>query len=323
MSNKEYDILVIGELNVDIILNDIASFPEMGKEKIAKDMSVVLGSSSAILASNLSSLGAKVGFVGTIGNDSFGDLTLKTLKGKGVDTSLIIRKDDMATGATVVMSFQNDRANVTYPGAMEALTIDDISDEVLLKARHLHFSSVFLQPGISKNLTQLFIRAKALGLTTSLDPQWDPAEEWGMDIKNLLPQVDFFLPNIQELEAISQKDNVAAAIESINSPNTVIVKMGTKGACLYTPDKEQVYPAFLNEDVVDTVGAGDSFNSGFLFKFLQGSSIDDCMEFGSLTGAVNTTATGGTGAFKSYDHVIAIMKNKFGYREEKSHEITR
>lgn len=323
MSDKKYDILVIGELNVDIILNEIASFPEMGKEKIAKDMSVVLGSSSAILASNLSSLGAKVGFLGTIGNDSFGELTLNTLKEKGVDTSLIIRKNEMSTGATVVMSFQNDRANVTYPGAMEALTIDDVSDEILTSARHLHFSSVFLQPGIAKDITKLFGRAKDLGLTTSLDPQWDPAELWEMDIKNLLPNVDFFLPNIQELEAISGQKSVEVAIESINSPRAVIVKKGTKGSTLYTPEGSQEFPAFLNEEVVDTVGAGDSFNSGFLFKFLQGATIDECMEFGSLTGAVNTTATGGTGAFKNYDQVIEVMKNKFGYTEKQSHEITR
>lgn len=323
MDDKKYDILVVGELNVDLILNKIQSFPEMGKEKIAGDMSLVLGSSSAILASNLSSLGAKVGFVGVLGKDSFGDLALKTLHDKGVDTSLIIKSEEYATGLTVVMSFDNDRANVTYAGAMEALTIDDVTDDIMSQARHLHFSSVFLQTGIMNDLVLLFERAKALGLTTSLDPQWDPEENWNLDLNGLLPHVDFFMPNVQELTAITGEEDVELAVSSVNSPNAIIVKMGTKGACVYHSEGSNTCPAFLNKNVVDTVGAGDSFNAGFLFRFLQGAPVSECMVFGAFAGAVNTTEAGGTGAFESYSGVIEIMKNKFGYTEDKSYEITR
>ncbi len=320
-THKKYDCIVVGELNVDLILNQIDSFPEMGKEKIAEGMSLVLGSSSAILASNLSALGAKVGFVGKVGKDGFGKLIIDSLEQKGVITDNIIQAEGLKTGITVVMSFENDRANVTYPGAMNALTIDDISDDVLSQARHMHFSSVFLQPGIKKDLIPLFKKAKALGLTTSLDPQWDPQEKWDIDLNKLLQYVDFFFPNISELASITNKDTLESMLPSLSNEHHTIVKMGVEGAGHYTNGKLKKVPAFLNNEVVDTVGAGDSFNAGFLYQYLQGAPIDDCLEFASLTGAVSTTASGGTGAFNSYEQLVEVMKDKFNY--QKSHEVTR
>ncbi len=321
MADKKYDVIVIGELNVDLILNKIESFPVVGKEKIARDMSLVLGSSSAILASNLSSLGTKVGFIGKVGNDIFGELILNSLKDKKVDTSLIIKSDQYRSGATIVMSFGNDRANITYPGAMEELTVADVSDEVLSQARHLHFSSYFLQPGMQKGFKELMQRAKRLGLTTSVDPQWDPSEKWDIDLYSLLPSIDFFMPNVSEITAMTRTKDMDAALKKIDTKNTLIVKMGTEGSCLYKDGIKVIFPAFLNESVVDTIGAGDSFNAGFLHKYLKGGSIEDSLVFASLTGAVSTTASGGTGAFTSYENVMEIIKNKFSYTID--HETAR
>jgi sugar/nucleoside kinase (ribokinase family) len=309
-TSKLYDVIVVGELNVDIILNKLSSLPEVGKEKIAEEMSVVLGSSSAILASNLSTLGTKVGFIGKVGNDSFGELVINALKSKGVDTSLISVSQNSNTGATVVMSFDNDRANVTYPGAMVELTLDDIEDEVLLKARHLHFSSCFLQPGIKKDLVKLFKKAKALGLTTSLDPQWDPAENWSLD-PAIYQFIDFFLPNTSELIAITKKETLTEALQAVRTDNVVIAKMGTKGACLYKNGIQEIFPAFLNKQVVDTVGAGDSFNAGLLSKYLEGGSIAESITFASQVAAISTTGAGGTGAFTDYFSVMELINNKF------------
>ena len=142
---KQFDVIVVGELNVDLILNDIESFPEMGKEKIAGRMNLTLGSSSAIFASNLSSLGAKVAFLGKIGKDSFADLVLSSLEQKRVDTSMIIQDPDLATGATIVLNYGEVRAMVTHPGAMDFLGLDDITDELLERGAHLHFSSCFFR----------------------------------------------------------------------------------------------------------------------------------------------------------------------------------
>lgn len=181
--NKKFDVVVVGELNVDLIMNQLQSFPETGKEKLAEKMSLTLGSSSAIFASNLAALGMKVSFVGKIGNDIFGNFCKNQLSEKGVDTSMLIQSDSLQTGATVILNFGEDRAMITHQGAMKNLGIADVTNKMLSTAKHLHFSSYFLQPGFKYSLHSLFKMAKDAGLTTSLDVQWDPVEEWDFDYK--------------------------------------------------------------------------------------------------------------------------------------------
>ena len=316
MDPKKFDVIVVGELNVDLILNNIDSFPEMGKEKIAKNMTLTLGSSSAIFASNLSSLGANVAFLGKIGNDSFGDLVIESLRSKNVNVDLIIRDKNSNTGATVVLNYNEDRAMVTYQGAMNELTIDDISKETLSLAKHLHFSSYYLQPGIKKDIGRLLKMAKDSGLSTSFDMQWDPDEKWDLNYEETLPLVDVFLPNEQELKYLTKKENIDEALDVLSQfSNAVIVKMGNKGSLLFNNEKKNLKNAFINNEVVDAIGAGDSFNAGFIFKYINGESLEKCQEFGNLMGAVNTTAAGGTTAFSSYKNVIGTAKEKFNYTE--------
>lgn len=313
MKNKQIDVLAIGELNVDLILNNINGFPVVGREILAGSMVLTLGSSTAIFAANLSSLGLKVGFLGKIGIDPFGDMVKRSLIEKGIDTSLIIPEKNISTGATIVLNYDEDRAMVTFPGAMDYLTIDDISDESLLKARHIHFSSLFYQSGIKNNIQILFKRAKDIGLTTSLDTQWDPSEKWNFDYKNILPFVDIFLPNEAELLYIAKMGNLKDAVKKLAPySKNIVIKRGSKGSVLYSSTGEMIErPAYLNTDVVDAIGAGDSFNAGFIFKFVKGKSLQDCLDFGNLTGALNTTAAGGTGAFISKEHILNMIKTKF------------
>ena len=299
---KKFDVIVVGELNVDIILNRIDRFPEMGKEILAGSLDMTLGSSSAIFASNLSSLGSKVSFLGKIGKDGFASTVLSSLQSKGVDTSNIIQSETLNTGATVVLNFDQDRAMVTYPGAMEDLKLEDINFEYIATARHLHFSSVFLQPGIRYDLHRLFKEAKSFGLTTSLDPQWDPAEKWEINLPELLPQLDVFMPNMAEFQLLTSTNSLADGIAIIKqfAPNlTVVVKDGSNGAFGWNGVEWIHQPALLNEYPVDCIGAGDSFNAGFIYKFTHGSSIKQCLEYGALTGALSTTMAGGTGAFSN------------------------
>ena len=313
---KTVDVLVVGELNTDIILNQIDSFPVIGKEIIANQMSVTLGSSSAIFASNLSSLGAKVSFIGKIGKDQFGDFVIDSLRAKGVDTSFIFQSNELRTGSTVVLNYKEDRAMITYPGAMEDLKLEDISVHDLQSAKHLHFSSYFLQSGIKRNVGKLFRLAKESGLTTSFDPQWDPAENWDMNMEEILPYVDVFLPNEKELLNLTSTDTIEAAIDSIKHlANILVVKMGNEGSLSWHQGKLLHKPPFLNKVVVDAIGAGDSFNAGFIFKFIQHAPLETCQEFGNLTGAISTTEQGGTNAFTDQKKVMKVAKERFGYAE--------
>lgn len=311
---KQFDVITVGELNVDLILNKIQGFPEVGKEILAKNMTLTLGSSSAIFASNLSSLGTKVSFIGKVGDDMFGEVVTTELSAKGVDSSLLLTDTELNTGVTVVLNYQEDRANVTYPGAMESLTLDDITEDKLKLGRHMHFASLFLQDGISPDVIGLFKRAKEAGLTTSLDTQWDPSEQWSFDYENLLPYVDVFMPNKVEFLRLTKSDNFNQAVEKIKGfANSTIVKNGSKGSILIKKNGEvSELPSYLNTQVVDAIGAGDSFNAGFISQFIKGCSLEECQDFGNLTGAINTTEAGGTTAFSSKSEIVRKAKEVFG-----------
>ncbi|MBV9963712.1 MAG: carbohydrate kinase family protein [Parafilimonas sp.] len=314
MQQKKFDVLVAGELNIDLILDRLDQFPVIGKEIMAGEMIYTLGSSSAIFASNLSTLGGSVNYCGCIGNDNFGDKILNDLAVKNVNTSNIIRSKTSGTGITVAFNFEQDRAMVTYPGAMNELEQNHITDDMLKQAQHLHVSSIFLQHGLKPGLIDLFKRGKQFGLTTSLDPQWDPAEKWDCDWKNLLPYVDVFLPNIEELKNIAQKTNFADAVNALrNSANLIVAKNSTEGATAYYKNEIVEQAAFINHDFVDAIGAGDSFNAGFISRFIQKKSLKECAELGAVCGAINTTQKGGTTAFTDLNTVRKIAKEKFNY----------
>ena len=311
---KEFDVLVAGELNVDIILNNIQAFPEIGKEILANDMSVVLGSSSAILASNLSSLRTRVAFTGKTGKDVFSEIVFGSLNRRGVDCSRIIRDERYPTGATIVLNYGQDRANITFPGAMNHFGINDIDFEFLSRAKHLHFSSCFIQPEMKKSLPELFRMAKKAGLTTSMDPQWDPEEKWELPLEELMPYVDVFMPNIMELKYITGEKTLEDAVRKLSKlANILVVKNGEEGAWLWDGKSLSHQPAFKNEQVVDCIGAGDSFNAGFLSEYVKKSSLKKCMETGALMGAINTTQAGGTAAFEDYDIVRSVARERFNY----------
>lgn len=315
---REFDVIVVGELNVDLIFNQVNGFPAVGKEILADQMTLALGSSSAICASNLSSLGLKVAFIGKLGNDVFGQFIIDKLNSSGVDTSMLTIDGGLKTGATVALSYGEDRAMITHQGAMSHLGLADIDEDLLIRAKHLHFSSYFFQPGFKNNLHSLFEMAKNVGTTTSLDVQWDPAETWELNLDQVLPFVDVFIPNEVELKKLTGMSSVPGAIETIeNRSRYVVVKCGSRGSIMYYDHKEVRQNPFLNEDVVDTIGAGDSFNAGFISKFIKGASPEECQEFGNLIGAISTTKAGGTGAFKNLDGIMKIARNRFNYQESK------
>ena len=312
---KEFDIIALGELNVDLILNQIEGEPEVGKEKFAKQMTLTLGSSTAIFAANAAALGAKVAFCGMIGDDSFGDLVESSLKAKGVDTQFLIRQNKYATGATICMSYDEDRANLTYQGAMDYMSLDDIDPEVFKQAKHIHISSIFMQSGVKRDLKKILELCKQNGVTTSLDSQWDPAEQWDINLQEILPLVTVFMPNETELKFLTRSANLDEAIEKIRPfVNAAVIKCGSKGSILMRkgePDRKQ--EALLNKNVVDCIGAGDSFNSGFITRLAAGDPLDRCQEYGNMTGAVNTTAAGGTTAFTCREDVEKIGRERFGW----------
>jgi sugar/nucleoside kinase (ribokinase family) len=314
VQKEQFDVLVVGELNIDLILDGLQQLPELGKEILADKMLYTMGSSSAIFASNLSTLGTSVNFVGCIGKDDFAEKIIQELNSKNVNTTGIIRSGTAATGITVAFNFQQRRGMVTYPGAMNELSEADITDAMLQNAKHLHVSSVFIQPALKPGITKLFKRAKQFGLTTSLDPQWDSYEQWHCDWNNLLPLVDVFLPNIEELKNITQQSSLQNAVNSIkHHTNILAVKNSIEGAIAFYKNEVVEQPAFIDHGFADAIGAGDSFDAGFIRQFIAGKSLKECAELGAICGAINTTAHGGTTAFKNLAAVKKMAFEKFNY----------
>ncbi|UCD37177.1 MAG: carbohydrate kinase family protein [Fidelibacterota bacterium] len=310
---SEFDVVVVGELNVDLILQDVSSLPEMGKEKLAEGMELTMGSASAILASNLARLGVRVGFAGKLGRDRFAEVVLATLEERGVDTGGITQDADARTGITVSMTFPDNYAMVTYMGVMEEYSLEEVPLDYVLQGRHLHLSSFYLQPGLRPGCAELFQRAKEAGLSTSFDPGWDPQEEWAADIKDVLPFVDVFLPNEQEALSISDQSTVAAAISELGGYSPVVViKQGSGGAvCL--AEGESIKTGIYTVNSVDTTGAGDSFNAGFLYEWLGGKDIHQSLKSGSACGALATTKLGGSTASPTIQELESFLDE---YRDE-------
>ena len=228
---KKFDIIALGELNVDLLLNRICGFPEIGKEIFAKEMTLTLGSSTAIFAANAASLGARVSFLGMVGNDDFGAFVKNSLQKRGVDTSNLIEVSTAATGLTAILNYDEDRANVTYPGAMSIMGVKDIRPEAIAEAKHVHISSIFMQEALHRDIYEIVKLVKAQGATLSMDMQFDPEERWDFDYAKILPLVDVFMPNEQELKGLTGQDSVEKAIEAVRPYiNVLVVKMGSKGS---------------------------------------------------------------------------------------------
>jgi sugar/nucleoside kinase (ribokinase family) len=293
---SDFDIVVVGELNADLILSDPQGFPEMGKEKLVGGMLLTMGSASAIFATNIAHLGMKVGFIGKLGNDYLGKIVTDTLAERGVDCSGIQVMPDEKTGITVALSYPEDYAMMTYMGAMETFNLADVNFDYVKRGKHLHFSSYYLQPGMRPSCAEMFKRAKALGMTTSFDPGPDPADLYESDILEVLPHIDVFLPNESEAMSIAHKDTVEEALEFLAQySSTTVITCGSEGA-LASSKGQKLKSNVYKIKPIDTTGAGDSFNCGFLLSWLAGSSLEESLVTGSACGAIATTRVGGATA---------------------------
>ena len=290
---KSYDILAAGEINPDLVLTGDVT-PAFGQaEKLVDSASFSIGSSSAIFACGAARLGLKVGFIGVCGDDLFGHFMLDEMGRRQVDVAPVIVDASVSTGMSVILSTASDRAILTHIGSMDCLRAEQVTDELLSRFRHLHVASYFLQTALQPGLPDLFRRARALGLTTSLDPNWDPSGEWrGFD--ELLPYVNVFLPNENEALALTGAANEEQALARLAQKCPwVAIKLGPRGAIAGQGTLTASSPA-LKVHVVDTTGAGDSFDGGFLYGFLHGWSLERALKLGAACGSLSTRKAGGT-----------------------------
>jgi sugar/nucleoside kinase (ribokinase family) len=305
MSNL--DVLVVGELNVDLILRGEVT-PEFGQtEKLVDDATLTLGSSSAIFACGAARLGLQVAFIGKVGADEFGRFVVRSLEDRRVDVSRVVVDPEIKTGLSVILSRGSDRAILTHLGSIAALRYDEIDPSTLASARHLHVGSYFLLDALRPDMPALFKAARARGLTTSLDTNYDPAETWNGGLSAVLAETDIFLPNETELCAIAGEDDVAAALSKVaGQVPSVAVKLGASGAVARQGEnvvQAEAYPL----TVVDSTGAGDSFNAGFIYGYLQGETLPAALRLGCACGSLSTRAAGGINAQPTLAETMSLL----------------
>ena len=307
----QFDVTIAGELNLDLILYGLPEQLAPERELLAENMMLTLGSSSAIVAHNLAALGSRVGFVSCIGEDSMGDIALQRLAASGADVRQVVRKSGTQTGLTVILQHGSWRNILTYPGTIFDLKLEHIDTEYISSSRHFHFSSYYLQRGLRPHVPDLFRGLKQQGLTISLDPNDDPEDEWKNDIEAALQHVDIFLPNAREAKKIARTENIEDAVSRLAAiVPLVIVKIGAEGALAQRGRERFVSPATRIE-IVDPVGAGDSFDAGFLHKFLHGGDLHSALAAGNATAALSTTRAGGTEAFRDAEYRNSFLQNQF------------
>jgi sugar/nucleoside kinase (ribokinase family) len=300
-------ILVAGDINVDLICSGYQTFPAPGREVLVDDFVMTLGGSSAICAMGLARLGNPVAFFGMVGAVSWGDYCIETLRSAGIDVSGLARDPALRTGVTISITSAKDRALVTFAGSVAALRAADVDAWALDDAGHLHVSSFFLQQDLRPAFRRLFALAHSSGLSTSLDPGFDPAERWDRDLLETLESVDLLFPNEVELAAISGPADVADGLRRVSSARTrVVAKLGSRGCATLEKDGLLEAPAFAI-DPIDTTGAGDSFDAGFLHAWLREQPIRECLRWGSACGALSTRGLGGTPSQPDVAQVRALL----------------
>ncbi len=292
---KPYDILVFGDTCVDLILRDKDIVPRFGQvEKFVEQYDLVMGGSCCIFAAQAAKLGLRVAVLGRVGDDVFGQLILDTLQASGVDIRYIAVDKHLETGLTLHLVQDDDRAMLTYPGSLSALRANDILDEHFEIARHLHYGSLYLQTGLLPDWLAILKRAKNAGMTISLDTNWDPQEIWDAGLEQAYYLIDLLMPNERETICLSGARSLQTAIAQLRGRvPLLVVKQGAAGAmCMQQGDAyvQQVETAGAGGD---GIGAGDSFDAGFLAGWLNGLPLQECLSIGCQCGRAVAAMIGG------------------------------
>ena len=311
------DLLVAGDAVPDAIVGDVAGEIAFGQaETLVERGALTIGGSSAIMACGAARLGLRVAFVGVFGDDAAGRFMLAELSAHGVDVSGCVVLPERATGLTVNLvrpGAEHDRALLTYPGCVGELTALMVRRALVERVRHLHVGSFYLLPKLAPDLVSLFTEAHRAGCTTSLDTQSDWEGRWQGGLREVLCETDLYFPNRDEALAVAASlgagpltgVDLEPVLERLAGLGPLpVVKCGAQGA-VTLGGETVVRAAALRVDPVDTIGAGDSFDAGFVYGHLQGWPVERCLAFAVACGSLSTRKAGGVDAQPQVAEVLA------------------
>jgi len=305
MSTGRDLVLSIGRLYCDIVFRGFGALPRLGEERFADSVAIVPGGGGFITAAHLAALGTPAGLLARLGTDPLSGTLVPALTESGVDLRWLERTPEAGPQPTVVMvqdgerAFLSRRAGSARPATLDAALADPA-------ARHLHIAEF----ATLAEIPDLIDRAKHAGLTVSLDPSWD--DDWirRPDLIERAAGADIFLPNAAEARAIADCEGLDQAGSRLarHFP-MVVVKDGANGARLFQSDTILALPAPEGSLVLDTTGAGDAFNAGFLAAWLAGRTPEQALSEGIACGTLSVRSVGGAGMRLDPADVDAMSRN--------------
>lgn len=300
------DFLVPGNYFCDVIFTGFPQFPAFGTEVYTKGLTVTVGGVlNTVIA--LQRLGSSVGWLGIAGSDFFSRFALETLTAEGVDLSLIRRIDTQFQRITVAISYPHERAFVTYvdPAPTSIQMTLDALDQQQIEFKHLHFTGFQTDP----RTVELLERAQSLGAVASMDCQDRPITLESPGVRETLTRLAIFMPNAQEAKKLTGTETIEAAADILRPLVPVLViKDGANGAAAWQANQAWHVPA-IPITPVDTTGAGDVFNAGFLTAYQKGLPIPNCLRWGNICGGLSTLSSGGGTSAPRRDDVERYLQD--------------
>jgi ribokinase len=273
------DVVGFGAINLDKIYL-VDKIPKADEEGFVKDLQLFPGGSAANTIVGLSRLGLKTGYVGKVGNDGDGKTLLQDFQNEGVDTSAVIISEGRSGNALIFVDEEGNRAILVDPGVNDTIKFEEIDVDLIKKYRIMHLTSFICKNGLdSLNSQKKIVKEME---KVSFDPGMVYAERGLDDIGEILKYTTVFLPNRSEIELLFGMEYREAAESCIEMGiDVVVVKMGSEGCYIKTRNRETFIKA-LKVEVVDTTGAGDAFNAGFLYGYLKGRDVEECGKLGNI-----------------------------------------
>jgi sugar/nucleoside kinase (ribokinase family) len=296
-------VLCSGNIVLDILVCPVEEPAVWGSTVVVDAIEQNLGGNGANTSYTLAMMGVPARLLAMVGPDAFGDTVLRKLESAGVDTGGVRRSAaPTATSVVLVDGAGNRRFLHRYGSSAEfRLEPEDFEREIQPGMSHYHLASPFTLPKVRLVNTELLRRARAHGLTTSLDTQWDSQGKWLQTLAPSLPYVDILFVNEDEARMLtgSAAPHQAAAIFRENGARTVVIKLGAKGCGVFTPEGEIDSPGF-GVPVVDTTGAGDCFVGGYLAALERGASHQEAARFANAVGAMTIQKLGAVEGVRGY-----------------------
>jgi sugar/nucleoside kinase (ribokinase family) len=306
------DCLSAGILVVDHLTSPISHLPRAGELVMADELPLSIGGNAANVSINLARLGVKVGAVGCVGRDPFGQFAIDTLTGGGVDVRGVRVLDGVPTAATLILNVKGeDRRFIHAAGANAAMTADGIPRELVKSCKVFYVGGYLLMPPLEKpgTLVELFREARAAGARTVLDVVVPgPGDHW-RKFEEILTETDVFLPNTDEAQLITGLADPLTQAERFRAAGvrTVVITRGEQGTLLVEDDRRLqagVYPTTF----VGGTGAGDAFDAGYIAGLLAGEDSLGCLRWGSALGASCVRSVSATGSVFNRDESIEFIE---------------